>query len=233
MRSICALLLAWTLAPTHVVAQWGAGAPPEEPQAPPPTAVAPSPPAAPYAPQPPPRAIGFISSFNIGVPFLLDTDREVVRPGANLNGRFLFTTRYVGLGVQGGFQWVPIDLDASSGTVQRFGREPMRRGYFGPLLHLQFPTNVGFTPYAQGGFDLNFWNFRESAFVCDFWYCYSTNVYRFATGVHGRLGARLALGPMTPLYVDLGVELGTSFEGDFFFENQPWVMPFIGLGLQR
>jgi hypothetical protein len=100
-------------------------------------------------------------------------------------------------------------------------------------LHLQIPTPSGFTPYAQGGFDMNFWNYRETAFVCDFWYCYTTNVYRFTPGFHGRLGGQLPMRATSSAYLDLGVEVGMSFPGDFFLENQTWVTPYLGLGFKR
>jgi hypothetical protein len=237
MRSILCLTLAWALAPSVATAQWGAGALPEEQSPPPGTEVASAPPPAPvpvrYAAAP--RAYWILWNFNLGVPILLDSDRDVVRPGANLNARLAFTTRFIGGGIQGAWQWVPIDLDASRAPgVQGVGRDPMRRGSFGPFLHLQAPTRIGFTPYAQGGFDMNFWNFRERAVYCDYWVCYTRDVYRFTPGFHGRFGGQFAMGGASSrLHLDLGVEIGMSFPGEFFVENQPWVTPYLGMSFKH
>jgi len=233
MKRWLVVVLALSFIPAAAESQWGAGAPPDA--SPPPTAIAPSPPPAPaQAPYTAPYArerLGwFFGTFGVGVPFLLTDDRDVVRPGANLHARFAFTSRYAGVGMQASYQWIPIDT-AASGVVGGT-RDPLLRGAFGPFLHLQAPTPSGVIPYLQGGFDFNFWNFRETAVYCDYWTCFRTDVYRFTPGFHGRAGAQIPLTSWS-LMLDLGVEVGMSFPGDFFLENQTWVTPYLGIGYRR
>jgi hypothetical protein len=177
------------------------------------------------------RSLALVSQFHVGVPLLLDTDRETVRPGANLGARFSLMSRYFGGGIHGSYQWIPIDEGRADTRRQTGGRMPLRRAAFGPFVAAELPNLTSFTPYAQGGFDLNFWNFAENALICDFWQCVSSNVYHFTAGFHGRLGGRFALATRRRVFLDLGLEGGVSFPGGFFERTQPWATPYLGVGV--
>jgi hypothetical protein len=179
------------------------------------------------------RSAWLVSQFHVGVPLLLDTDRDVVRPGTNLGMRLSFMSRYVGGGVHGSYQWIPIEGGRSSRDPfgQTGRRMPLRRAAFGPFVAAELPNETPFTPYVQGAFDLNFWNFDENAIVCDFWQCTSSNVYRFTPGFHGRVGAKFELATHRRIFLDLGLEGGVSFPGSFFSRSQGWATPYLGIGV--
>jgi hypothetical protein len=208
-RLLSLFLLAWACPSSHAQGQGAAGEPATTRHA---------------------RSVALVSQFHVGVPILLDTDRETVRPGANLGARFSLMSRYFGGGIHGSYQWIPIDEGRASRT-QREGRMPLRRAAFGPFVAAELPNLTPFTPYAQGGFDLNFWNFDENALICDFWQCVSSNVYHFTAGFHGRIGGRFAVATRRRVFLDLGIEGGMSFPQGFFANTQPWATPYLGVGV--
>lgn len=178
------------------------------------------------------RKAWLVSQLQVGVPLLLDTDRDVVRPGANLGGRFSVANRYFGGGIHGSYQWIPIEGGRSvSPVIQAPERRPLRRATFGPFVSAEIPSAAIFTPYVHAGFDFNFWNYDDNALVCDFWQCTSSNVYRFTPGFHGRLAGKVALTRRARVFLDLGLEAGVSFPGSFFSESQAWITPYLGIGV--
>ena len=60
---------------------------------------------------------------------------------------------------------------------------------------------------------------------------YEYNVYEFTPGFSGRAGLAFYIGHCT--YVDLGMNVSMSFEGDFFAENQTWLEPYGGVLCRR
>jgi opacity protein-like surface antigen len=218
-----------TLVAVAVAVSWlaaAAGAQTEAPAAPPPEPTAGVPVLAGYA-----RNAWLVSQFHVGVPLLLDTDRDVVRPGANLGGRFSVANRYFGGGIHGSFQWIPIEGGrAVAPVIQAPERMPLRRATFGPFVSAEIPSPATFTPYLHAGFDFNFWNYDDNALVCDFWQCTSSNVYRFTPGLHGRLAGKIELARRAKVFLDLGLEAGVSFPGSFFSETQAWITPYLGFG---
>jgi hypothetical protein len=179
------------------------------------------------------RSAWLVSQFHVGVPLLLGTDRDVVRPGTNLGMRLSFMSRYFGGGIHGSYQWIPIQGGVSPDPFFRQSgrRMPLRRAAFGPFVAAEASNRTAFTPYAQGGFDFNFWSFGENAVVCDFWQCTSSNVYRFTPGFHGRVGAKFELATHRRIFLDLGLEGGVSFPGSFFSRSQGWATPYLGIGV--
>jgi hypothetical protein len=181
-----------------------------------------------------PRTFG---SFDLGVPILLDVDRDLLRPGVNLHGQGGLDLGYVAFFVHGGWRWFPVDFDraADAGQLQYSGggRHPLKNPYFGLGARVQVPNRSPVIPYASVSFDFNFWNFNQTDVVCVGyygWYCGTYDVYEFTPGFSGRLGAAIEV--RNGLYVDVGVNVSMSFEGDFFEENQSWVEPFLGV-MQR
>lgn len=176
-------------------------------------------------PRPERRPIGLLSQLQLGLPFMMSDASTRSQPGANLSARFAMSSAYFGAGFQGGYQWIPAD--------ERNGRGALGRAFFGPFAHLQVPTGTVFTPYAQAGFDFNYWNRSERERYCDPFQCFDTRVYRFTPGLHGRLGATFAFGPRRNVAIDVGAEANLSFRGSYFASNEWFLMPYLGLAIRH
>jgi hypothetical protein len=176
--------------------------------------------------------------FDLGVPLLLDVNHDLIRPGANLHVQGGIDLGYVAFFVHGGWRWVPVDFDRAAKhghpEYEGGGRDPLSNPYFGFGVRGQIPNRTRLMPYASASFDFNFWHFRETDIVCGgyyYWWCNDYNVYEFTPGFSGRLGLAVYLGQ--GLYVDLGMGLSMSFQGEFFSKNQTWIEPFLGLAYRR
>lgn len=177
------------------------------------------------------RAYG---AFDIGVPVMLDVDRDLVRPGANLHAQGGWDFGYGAIFLHGGWRWIPVDFnrarDAGVDTYGASGRTPLKNPYFGIGLRGQIPNSSRFLPYASVSFDFNFWNFREQGVACGgyyYWWCNGYDVYRFTPGFSGRIGTGIEL--VSSIYLDLGLGVSMSFEGDFFDKNRAWLEPYLGV----
>lgn len=223
---------------TYRLAQEPPPPPPPPPSSPPPAAAPPPPPHPSQAqhqaprwarpastPRPRPRTS---SSFYITVPLVQDVDREVVRPGASIEGRIGVILGVLVPEFEIGFQWIPVDLDKLRPGL---GRDPLKLFFFGLGLRLQIPTDSRVQPYVSGAFNFNWWNFRQESLACNFWYCTAVDRYSFTPGFSGRAG--IAIDVDRGVAIDLGVKLAMSFEGDFFSENQFWVAPMFGFTVYR
>jgi hypothetical protein len=171
---------------------------------------------------------------DLGVPVILDTDRDLVRPGVNLHVQGGVDFEYIAAFIHGGFRWVPLDFENASDTAhpeyEGIERSPLKNGYFGLGLRLQLPNRSRVLPYVSSSFDFNFWNFHEDELVCTgyyYWWCAEKDVYRFTPGFSGRAGVAVQL--RGSLYIDVGAGLSMSFEGDFFDRNEKWVEPYLGI----
>lgn len=180
------------------------------------------------------RKYSAFSGVDIGVPVVLDVDRELIRPGANLHLQGGVDLGYFAGFLHGGFRWIPVDFDradqAGHDTYGGAGRQPLKNPYFGLGIRLQAPNPSRVLPYVSGSFDFNFWNFSETDVACVgyiYWWCNSYDVYRFTPGFSGRAG--IAVDLAAGLYIDLGVGMSMSFEGDFFDENMTWMEPYLGV----
>ena len=183
------------------------------------------------------RRFTMYGAFDLGVPVMLDVDRELIRPGANLHVQGGADLGYFGAFIHAGWRFIPVDFDRASdaglSTYGASGRSPLKNPYFGLGLRLQASNPSRVLPYVSGSFDFNFWNLRETDVACVgyyYWWCNDYDVYRFTPGFSGRAGLAVELARGT--YVDLGVGLSMSFEADFFDDNEVWVEPYLGV-LQR
>jgi hypothetical protein len=181
--------------------------------------------------RPPHRAFG---AFDLGVPIVMNTDRDLVRPGANLHVTGGLDLGFVAFFLHGGFRAVPLDFDryAKHGhpAYTGEGRDPLKNPYFGFGVKGQFPNRTRLLPYASVSFDFNFWNFRETEVSCGgyyYWWCDDYNVYRFTPGFTGTLGGAIYVA--RGFYVDLGLAVAMSFKGDFFDKSQWWLEPQVGV----
>jgi hypothetical protein len=90
-------------------------------------------------------------------------------------------------------------------------------------------------PYASVSFDFNWWNFKERAAACSggyyYWWCNDYDVYRFTPGFSGRAGSAIYV--TQGFYVDFGLGVSMSFEGDFFDKDQVWLEPYAGMLFRR
>jgi hypothetical protein len=184
-----------------------------------------------------PRGRSF-GGFDVGVPLMLDVDRDLIRPGADLHLQGGVDLGYVAFFLHGGFRFIPVDFDRAADKnhpeYEGQGRDPLKNPYFGFGVRAQLPNRSRVMPYVSGSFDFNFWHFRDEAVACGgyyYWYCAGYDVYEFTPGFTGRAGLAIYLGQ--GLYVDLGAGVSMSFEGNFFSENQTWVEPFGGLTYRR
>ncbi len=191
-----------------------------------------------YSTQPPPapkpkaperKHRGLQGGFNIGVPLFRDIDKDVVRPGADLHGFGGYDIGYAMFGLDLGAMWTPIDLNKvstpTSGTNP--GRSPVTRLYFAPEVRVQVPNKSPILPYVAITFDANWWRFRETEVVCNFWYCAQVKVFRFTPGftAKGGIAFRIRQG----VHVDVGFKYSMSGTGNFFFRREQWITPYIGI----
>jgi hypothetical protein len=191
----------------------------------------------PYTPplRPPGRMFG---SFDLGVPVVLDVDRALIRPGANLHAQGGLDLGYVALFLHGGWRWIPVDFDRASDDHPEYageGRDPLKNPYFGFGVRVQVPNRSRLIPYLSASVDFNWWNFRESDVACAggyyYWYCNDYNVYTFTPGFSGRLGSLVHV--RHGVYADFGLGVSMSLEGDFFDRNEVWFEPFLGIAYRR
>ena len=187
--------------------------------------------APPPAPEPPEKVSahrGFQGGFNIGVPIWLDVDKDVVRPGADLHFFGGYDMGYAMFGVNLGVMWTPIDGNQIPGLSpgESPGRNPLTRLYVAPEVRVQVPNKSPILPYAAMTFDINWWQFRETAIGCNFWYCTQVNIFRFTPGFTAKLG--IAFRVKQGAHIDLGVKYSLSGPGDFFLRREQWFTPYLG-----
>lgn len=207
---------------------------PPPPPAPPDQMISAPPPAT--APPKKGLEVSFTWSLDIGVPIVLDVPRDIVRPGANL---FFFGGADFGffiIGGETGLQWTPIDFGSGTrlqdGTVLS-GRNPLNRFYFSlPEVRFQVPGLKVVLPYVSGSFDINFWNFRETAVACGWWYCSLVSVYRFTPGFTGRAGLGFNI-KESGVYIDAGFQYSFTGKGDFFAQSGWWLAPYAGVLVRK
>lgn len=165
-------------------------------------------------------------SAYLAVPFWLDVDRDIVRPMTSLEGIFGVSFGWFVAELEAGFSWTPIDLNE---LVPGSGQDPLQNFWFGLGGRFQIPNSSIVTPFLSAAFDFAFWNFRETSFNCGIWYCNSRAVFRFAPGITGRIGATFRAG--AKVSIDVGADLGMTFEGNFFDQIYGFIGPFAGITL--
>lgn len=177
-----------------------------------------------------PLEVGFTWALGIGVPIVLDVPRENVRPGANINFFGGADFGWFIVGGDAGLQWTPVDLNGVviNGAVLS-GRHPLSRIYLSlPEFRFQVPDLKVVLPYLSGSFDMNFWNFQETAVGCGYWYCSSYAVYRFTPGFTGKAGVAFNI-KESGVHIDVGFQYSFTGKGNFFDETGWWLSPFVGV----
>ena len=180
------------------------------------------------------KPASFTWSLGIGVPIALDAPRSVVRPGANI---FFFGGADFGwfvIGGDAGLQWMPIELNGQVvNGVALAGRRPLTRIYLSlPEVRFQVPDLNVVLPYITGSFDMNFWNFAETAVGCGYWYCSQYSVYRFTPGFTGKAGLGFEVND-SGVYIDVGFQYSFTGKGNFFGSSQWWLAPYAGVLVRR
>lgn len=173
---------------------------------------------------------GYMGAFNLGVPLWLEADREVVRPGVDLNGFGGFDMGYVVFGLGLGAMWTPINFYNIPGIDPGYDRRPMTRLYLAPEVRVQVPNNSPLLPYLGVSFDANWWRVAETNVVCTgniYYYCARIAVFRFTPGMTAKIG--LAVRVASGSYIDLGVKYSLTGPGSFFFQREQWVTPYVGI----
>ena len=175
-----------------------------------------------------PLEVSFTWSVGVGVPIFLDVPNDVVRPGAHL---FFFGGADFGFFILGGtvgIQWNPIDLGKIS-NVDLAGRQPTTRIQLSiPEVRFQIPDLKVVLPYISGSFDMNFWNFAETAVACGYWYCSQYSVYRFTPGFTGKAGVGFEVKD-SGVYIDVAFQYSLTGKGNFFEESRWWLAPVMGV----
>jgi hypothetical protein len=179
-----------------------------------------------------PLEVGFTWSLGIGVPIVLDVPRDVVRPGANVNFFGGADFGWFIIGGDAGLQWNPIDFN--SGAVPGItGRGPLTRIYLSlPEVRFQVPDLPVVLPYISGAFDINFWNFQETAIGCGYWYCSAYRVYRFTPGFTGKAGVGFNI-KESGVHIDVGFQYSFTGKGNFFEDSGWWLSPYVGVLVRR
>jgi len=172
---------------------------------------------------------GYQGSFSLGVPIFLNVDKDVVRPGADLNFFGGFDIGYAVFGLGLGAMWTPINFynipEASAGSG--YSRHPMTRLYLAPELRLQVPNNTPMLPYLGITFDANWWRVHSSDIVCGWYYCTRYAIFRFTPGMTAKLGFAFEVSRGT--HIDIGVKYSLSGTGSFFYRREQWITPYIGM----
>lgn len=186
---------------------------------------------------PPPRRVPALeSTLYLSVPLWNDVPRDIVRPGFSMAYRGGFDLGYVVPEWELGYRWVWVDVsraaDENPGAgIPRLGTETLRSFYFGAGLRLHVPNDSIVTPYASTIFTFNWWNFLETSYGCGWWYCSTFDVYRFTPGFNWRFGLSFEINRY--LYAEAGLGVGFSFTGDFYDDNQSWLLPYAGLTFRK
>ncbi|MEM9727045.1 MAG: hypothetical protein AAF997_00570 [Myxococcota bacterium] len=215
------MTMAWALGAAEVAAQ-GYSYPTPLPQNPPP---------APPSEPPPPKVSehrGLQGGVTIGVPIWLDIDRDIVRPGADLQFFGGYDIGYAMFGLNLGVSWNPINLNRVPNLPPNLdpGRDPLTRLYFAPEVRVQVPNPTPLLPYLAATFDVNWWRFRETTVACNVWYCTSVAVFRFTPGFTAKAGIALRL--RGGKHIDLGLKYSLTGPGDFFNRREQWITPYVG-----
>jgi hypothetical protein len=175
---------------------------------------------------------GYQGSFTLGVPVWLDVDRDVVRPGADLNFFGGVDIGYAVFGLALGAMWTPMNLYNIPGATPGSGydRSPMTRLYFAPEIRVQVPNKTPILPYLGITFDANWWRVKETDIVCGgvyYYYCARVAIFRFTPGMTAKLG--VAFRVSTGSHIDIGIKYSLSGTGSFFFRREQWVTPYVGI----
>ena len=177
--------------------------------------------------------VGLMWAFQVGVPIFLDVDRSIEKAGGDLS---FFAGADFGYFVVGGVMgvgWNPVDVDGVvvDGTTLS-GRSPLHRIFLSlPEVRVQIPDLKVLLPYISGSFDMNWWNFRETAVACGFYYCTRFAVYRFTPGFTGRAGMGFDI--KRGIHLDVGLRYSFTGKGDFFQRSRWWLTPYIGILVRR
>ena len=169
---------------------------------------------------------GYQGAFHIGVPLWLNVDRNIVRPGADLNIFGAYDMGYVAFGVGAGVMWTPINFDQVPG-VTGVGRRPLTRLYLAPELRVQIPNTTPIMPYVGITFDANWWRVAQTDVVCGQFYCRRVAVFLFTPGFTAKFG--LAFRVLQGTYLDLGVKYSYTAPGQFFAQREQWITPYFGM----
>ena len=113
------------------------------------------------------------------------------------------------------------------------GRSPLTRIHLTvPEVRFQVPDLKVVLPYLSFAFDMNFWNFRETAVGCGYWYCSTYAVYRFTPGFTGRAGVGFNI-KNSGVHIDVGFQYSFTGKGNFFQESGWWLAPYAGVLVRR
>jgi len=176
--------------------------------------------------------------LDVGVPIMLDVDRNLIRPGGNIHFQGGVDIGYLGFFAHGGWRGIPVDFERAAEhghpEYEGEGRDHLSNLYFGFGLMGQLPNRTRFLPYLSASFDFNFWHFRETAVACGgyyYWVCNDYSVYKFTPGFTGRVGT--AFDVAGGWYLDAGLGMAMTFEGQFFDDKEVWLEPFAGMSYRR
>ena len=220
------VLLAFVTIPSGVFAQGAWSSPPPTSSAYPSRPVEQYPPPSPAKQQAMHR--GYQGAFHIGVPIWLDVDRNVVRPGADLNAFGAYDMGYVAFGLGLGVMWTPINFyNIPEATGTGYERRPMSRLYLAPELRVQIPNNTPMMPYIGITFDANWWRVAQTDIVCGAFYCRRASVFLFSPGMTAKLA--FAFRMLRGTYLDIGVKYSLSGTGSFFTRREQWITPYFGM----
>ena len=172
---------------------------------------------------------GYQGAFNLGVPIWLNVNKDVVRPGADLNFFGGYDMGYMVFGLGLGAMWTPINFYNIPGAPagSGYGRSPMTRLYFAPEFRVQVPNNTPILPYIGITFDANWWRAKQSQVVCGAFYCARVAIFRFSPGMTAKVGVAFEVSRGT--HFDIGFKYSLSGPGNQFSRRQQWVTPYFGM----
>lgn len=163
--------------------------------------------------------------FDAGPMIWNGVDRDIVRPGGFVDVRFGWDYKWWVPMFALGFRGSGLNQQEIPGAAAGTRNETLTNIFFSLGMRFKSPNQSKVTPFLDGFFDMNWWHLNEIEVTCDYYYCYGSNVYRFAPGFHGRIGVQIRVAPRAEL--ELGFGAGYSFKGQFFFQNRSWLEPAI------
>ena len=165
--------------------------------------------------------------FDAGPMIWNGVDRDIVRPGGFVDVRFGWDYKWWVPMFALGFRGSGLDLQKIPGAPAGTRSETLTSIFFSLGMRFKSPNRSRVTPFLDGFFDMNWWHLNETQVVCDYYYCYGSNQYRFTPGFHGRIGMQIRVTPQAEIEVGFGA--GYSFKGQFFLRNRSWLEPAVAL----
>lgn len=154
-------------------------------------------------------------------------DADFFDPGVYIAGRGAYDFGYVLPEFVLGYQ----SNRANSGGPSIAGRD-LERLQVGLGIRGHLPNPTPFTPFVSLGLDMNFWTWTgHSSYTCnDYFICTTSQDFELVPGLNTKLGVDWRI--FSRVSLEIGAQLGMTFEGGPFNQNRFWTTPYLGVMFQ-